>query len=223
MSQDELEKIIKAAAAKKKKRKKQRPTVYSKAPKRDPKRAVRGDGEPTTDALERWKAAEFLREFTAWAKVWFPGYRPGVITHEVKAVKEFLNILEDSDACPRSQLAVIREAARRLTRYKTTWGLISTPGAWWLRTHATQILEDLKHLIYGVASLRYLMTEDVPVDDILTVKKHDECWIISWQDMSVQVHESHLDRINNPYLLRLLGHTEQERTPDNENTRGWEG
>jgi hypothetical protein len=217
MSQDGLRDAIRQAREKQKQRKKQKQVVF-RAPKENPKLSRREDGEPTTEALEKWTSEEYLAEFTAQAKASVPGYTKGVAIHEVKAVKEFLGVLDD--ACPRSKLRIIREAARRLIKYKKDWGLRTAPGAWWLRTHAIAITEDLSHLVYNEASLRYLLSEDVP-SDMLGLRKSGETWIFEWEGEEVQIHESQLSTVTNPSLLKQLNIAPEERPSDNENHRGW--
>jgi len=217
MSKDGLRDAIRQAREKSQARKKRRQISYG-APKKDVRVEKREDGEPSTAALEKWTSKEFLREFTATAEQTIPGYLRGVAIHEVKSVKEFIGMLDD--ACPRSILNVIREAARRLNRYKRAWGLRKSPGAWWLRTHGVAILDDLKHLIYSEASLRYIMTEDID-PGMLNIFKKDECWVFEWRGEQVQVHENQTESVTNIQLLKKLDQAPKERTPDDENYRGW--
>lgn len=217
MSKDGLHKAIREARDKTQARKKHKKVVY-RAPKKDFKKEKRDDGEPTTSALEKWTPVEFLSEFTHLAEQYYPGYHKGVAIHELKSVKEFMNMM--SDACPRSILLVIREVARRLVRYKKSWGVAKPPGAWFLLTYGTNILEDLKHLIYDEASLRYIMTEDID-PGMLEITSNDECWVFAWNGEQVQLHKSRTKSVTNPQLLQKLGQAPKERTPDNENFSGW--
>lgn len=221
MSEDGLRDAIRKARRKEAERKQRRQVKISLAPKKNPRKEKRHDGEPSTSALEKWGPKEFLDEFSSFAEEAIPNYTRSPAIHELKSVKEFLAILEANDACPRSMLKIIREAARRLPRWKKEWNISSPFGAWWLRTNAAAILHDLRHLLYNDASLRYLMEEEVPVD-MITIEQQDECWIFDWQGQSVQLHKSQLETVKNPYLLKKLDlSTTEEGSPDDEDFGGW--
>jgi len=214
---------IRAARKKQEERKKSRPARVPGEPKKNPRHDWRKDGEPTTSALELWGPLEYLREFEDQAKKSFPDYTPAAKTHEIKCIKAFLEMLDENEACPRSKLAVVREAAKRLVRYKKNLEIKTQPGVWWLLTYGIAILDDLKHLIYTDGTLRYLMTEDVPVDliDMLHITRRDECWVFSYKGQEVQIHESQWSSITNPHLQKRLNIAPSEERPDNENYSGW--
>ena len=128
MTGNEFNDSIREARRKELARKERRPVDLSRVPKRKLRDDTRPDGQPSTDALERWGPTDYLSEFTYVAKQTVPDYTPAVIRHEIKSMKNFLDTLEANEACPRSQLDIVREAARRLIRYKKEFNLSTAPG-----------------------------------------------------------------------------------------------
>ena len=186
------------------------------------KEQTRDDKEPTTAALQSWTAAEYLAAFNKVAESHIKRYVDAKKLISLVAVQEFLATLDEHDACPRSKLLIIREAAKRLLRYKKQYFVKAVPQPWMLRTFAVEIIEDLKGLLYSQASLRYLYTEEVRVD-MLDIAYGDREWIVSWEGRQARLPLSHLNQVTNPFLLAKLDKPpKQETTPDDEDYDNWE-
>jgi hypothetical protein len=194
----------------------------SRTPARtDPKKDKRPNGAPTTQALRLWKSGEFAEVFQDQAARVVRRYNPGPKVKELSLMKRFLEALDVKQACPRSKLLIVEEAARRLIRYRRKFNVKAQPGTWMLVRYGEEIIDDLKHLLYGEDSLRYVYSEEIPVD-MLDIEETDDGWEISWNDHRARLPKSHATQISNPHLLTRLGkpQTAEER-PDNEDYANW--